>query len=92
MSAQNGRIERLIRTIMTFMRSLLAFARLSNRCWAYAAMHSVDLHYWTDGVHDTVLPYMQFYGWPEPVTNMKPFGCPAWVLLPQDLLNKLVGT
>jgi transposase InsO family protein len=88
-SAQNGRVERLMRTIMSIVRSLLACAKLSNRFWAFAAMHAFDMHNWSVSAHGTMSPFARFYGRPVPKLNMKPFGCDAWVLLPHEHLKKL---
>ena len=59
-SAQNGRVERLMRTIMTIVRSLLSCAKLSNRFWAFAAMHAFDMHNWLVSAHATMSPFARF--------------------------------
>ena len=88
-SQQNGKIERFMRTIMTLVRALLACAGLSTRFWAYAALLAVDIHNWTVQAHAKISPYTKFYGRPVPSVQLRPFGSPAWVLLPHENVKKL---
>ena len=87
-SVQNPRAERMMRSVMTTVRALLRDSRLSARFWPYAAMLAVDMHNWSVNAQKKMSPFERFHG-RKPVTkHIKPFGSPAWLLLPHEHLRK----
>eukprot|EP00794_Sanderia_malayensis_P014530 gene14530-biopygen11634 len=87
---QNGVAERLNRTLMESTRSMLHHAKLPLRFWAKALNTAVYLRNRSPTVALSGLtPYECMYGKKPDVSNLKVFGCKAFVHVPKERRTKL---
>ena len=87
---QNGVAERLNRTLVEMMRSMLADSELPKSFWAEALATAVYLRNQspTKPVEGKT-PYEAIYGEKPKVENLRVFGCTAYSLIPKDEQHKL---
>jgi hypothetical protein len=76
---QLARIERQWRTLADGAKSLLLAAHLHDRFWGHAflAMIYVRNRSWASGAN--VIPYTALHGCNPDLSNLRTFGCPAYV-------------
>ena len=87
---QNGVTERLNRTLVEMMRSMLADSELPKSFWAEALATAIYLRNRspTKPVEGKT-PYEAIYGEKPKVENLRVFGCTAYSLIPKDERHKL---
>ena len=87
---QNGVAERLNRTLVESVRSMIFHANLTPEFWAEAASTAVYLHNRspTTSLSNTT-PYECWFGKKPDVSNLKVFGCIAYYHVPQAERRKL---
>ncbi|KAK3746619.1 hypothetical protein QZH41_003126 [Actinostola sp. cb2023] len=87
---QNGVAERLNRTLVESVRSMLVQAKLPQKFWVEALNTAVYLH---NRSHTRSLegltPYEAWTGSKPDVSNLKCFGCTAYAHIPKDERKKL---
>ncbi|SOV08274.1 uncharacterized protein UDID_17337 [Ustilago sp. UG-2017a] len=84
-SAQNGRAERMIRSLQEKMRAMLVQRSVPKELWPYAIMaagHTLNL---TPSTEANRIPYEDFYRKSAHglAKQLRVFGCLAWVHLPR---------
>jgi hypothetical protein len=86
---QLARIERQWRTLADGAKSLLLAARLHDRFWGHAllAMIYVRNRSWAAGAN--VIPYTALHGHNPDLSNLRTFGCPAYVHIDSSQRAKL---
>lgn len=78
--AQNGVAERMNRTIVEAARSMMCHANMPQSFWAEAVSTAVYLRNRSPTVSvKGVTPYQQWFGQKPDVSNLKVFGCVAYV-------------
>ena len=88
--AQNGVAERMNRTIVESARSMLSHSNLSNEFWAEAINTSVYLRNRCPSVAlSDVTPYECLFNEKPDVSNLRIFGCMAYVHIPECQRKKL---
>ena len=87
---QNGVSERMNRTLMETVRSMLADSRLPHRFWAEALSTAVYLinRSPTKSLSDET-PFEAWHGKKPNVKHLRVFGCSAYIHIPKDERNKL---
>ena len=87
---QNGVAERLNRTLVESVRSMLADAQLPHKFWAEALSTAVFLRNlsFTSAVPE-ITPLQAWSGKKPSVNNLKVFGCAAYSHIPKDERGKL---
>ncbi|KAJ1570498.1 hypothetical protein NDA11_000240 [Ustilago hordei] len=85
-SAQNGRAERMIRSLQEKMRAMLVQRSVPKELWPYAIMaagHTLNL---TPSTEANRVPYEDFYRKSAHglAKQLRVFGCLAWVHLPRE--------
>lgn len=86
---QNGTAERLNRTIMEKVRAMLADSGLPAKMWAEAAVTANYVRLRSPAAGRAKTPWELFYGSPPDVSNLRIFGCTAYVLVPREKRTKL---
>lgn len=87
---QNGVAERLNRTLVESVRSMLVHAKLPRKFWVEALNTSVYLHNRSPTrALDGQTPYEAWTGLKPDVSNLKCFGCTAYAHIPKDERKKL---
>ncbi|CAA0828253.1 Uncharacterized mitochondrial protein AtMg00710, partial [Striga hermonthica] len=82
-SQQNGRAERKHRHILDTVRALLISAQCPDRFWGEAALTAVyAINRLPSSVIRDVSPFERLYGQSPDYTQLRPFGCACFVLLP----------
>jgi transposase InsO family protein len=82
-SAQNGLSERVIRTTMDDMRTLLRDSGLSHSYWAEAAAYSIDTrNIIPSRRHPNRIPLEIFSGIRQDVAHLRVFGSKCWAKIP----------
>ena len=86
----NSVAERENRTIMEGVRSCLHQARINIRLWVEAVQYLV---YTLNRTGTIILfdytPFEAYFGVPQSVAHLRPFGCPTFVHIPAPLRRKL---
>jgi transposase InsO family protein len=87
---QNGVAERMNRTLMEMVRTVLLSARLSPPFWAQALLYAAHTRnrLITKAV-DGMTPHEAWTGTKPDISTLRPFGCVAYVHIPSALRNKL---
>ena len=88
---QNGRVERMIRTIMEKSESMRLHACIPQSWWEFLVEHATHVY------NRTLLrclnwqtPYQLLYGDKPSIGHLKVFGCGAYVFIPAEICkNKL---
>jgi hypothetical protein len=85
---QNGRIERVWRTIETMARGMLKRAQLPISYWSAAMAHATYIknRIWSSRVNG--IPYELYTGKAADLSELKIFGCPAYAHIPSDIRKK----
>lgn len=86
---QNGRAERLNRTLQERMIAMLTDAELDVELWAEAANTANYIRNRSPAAGVSRTPWEMFYGVKPDVSNMRVFGCVAFVQTPKELRRKL---
>src|SRR5579863_6539269 len=87
---QNGRAERFNQTIMDKAESMRHDACLPDKWWNFAIEHTVRLYNRTFMERLKKSPFEAMHGSPPDLSNLKIFGCGAYVFLPSEIRkNKL---
>jgi len=87
---QNGVSERMNRTIMEKARSMLLEARLPESFWAEAVNTAVYLHNRSPTRSlEGVTPYEAWNGFRPDLSNLRVFGCDAYLFVPDEKRGKL---
>ena len=87
-SQLNGRAERMWRTVVSLARSMLAGAGMKDVYWDYAMEYAVHILNRTVGDGISMTPYEALYGEKPDLSNLRVFGCAAYVKVPEDLRHK----
>ncbi|KAF5332827.1 hypothetical protein D9611_005489 [Ephemerocybe angulata] len=87
---QNGKAERYIRTIQDDMHTLLAGSLLPTSYWADAVLTAVYVQNRcpTSTLPANVTPFERMYGSKPDVSNLRVFGCLAWLHIPSERKSK----
>ena len=87
---QNGVAERLNRTLIESVRSMLSDLKLPKRLWAEALSTATYLHNRspTNAVQK-MTPYEAWMGMKPNVSHLRVFGCDAYSHVPKDERNKI---
>lgn len=88
-SQQNGVAERLNRTIMEKVRSMLADSKRSTKLWAEAAATANVLRNRSPSQGKTKTPWELFFGVKPDISGLRVFGCTAYVQVPAHQRRKL---
>lgn len=80
---QNGRAERLNRTLVMKARSLLADSKLSQEWWVEAVLNANLLRNCSPSANLPMTPYEAFWGKKPDVSYFRVFGSTALVLIPK---------
>lgn len=80
---QNGKAERLNRTLLTTTRALLTDSPLGKSFWGEALQTANYLRNVTPVSGKTAVPYTSMFGVKPDLSHLRQFGCPAYVLTPK---------
>ena len=88
---QNGRAERVIRTIEGRVRSMLSAARAPRTLWGEAALACAYLFMRTPSrsLPGKMTPYEAVYGRKPDLLNLRVWGCRCFARIPTELQTKL---
>ena len=86
---QNGRVERINRTLMDRGRALLIDSELPNTLWAEALMTGLRIYNVTLPVRQPATPFELFWKRRPAVAALRVFGCKAYVQKPAHQRKKL---
>src|SRR5258708_26796875 len=88
---QNGRAERIIRTLMEKAESMCLQAYIPQSWWEFLVEHATHVYNRTPlRRHNWQTPYQLLYGDKPSVEHLKIFGCGAYVFIPAEVRkNKL---
>jgi hypothetical protein len=87
---QNGVSERMNRTLVETVRSMLADSRLPHRFWAEALSTAAYLiNRSPTKTLDGKTPFQAWYGKKPNVNHLRVFGCSAYIHVPKDKRKKL---
>eukprot|EP00892_Ulva_mutabilis_P000512 jgi/Ulvmu1/10461/UM063_0017.1 len=86
---QNGRAERLNRTLMEKVRAMIHEFCLAPEFWAEALETAWYVRNCVPSVGQTVCPHTLFYGKAPDVRGLRVFGCIAYVHVPNAKCKKL---
>ena len=89
---QNGKAERMNRTVIESTRAMLHHAKMPLKFWAEALNTAVYLRNRSPTTAlDGITPYECFHGEKPDVSNLRVFGCKAFVHVPKEKRSKLEG-
>ncbi|GAX82386.1 hypothetical protein CEUSTIGMA_g9814.t1 [Chlamydomonas eustigma] len=86
---QNGKAERLNRTLVERVRSMLHSSQVSKNLWAEAVVTANRIRNCSPTTGHTKTPWELFYNVKPDVSNMRIFGSIAYVQTPKELRKKL---
>lgn len=86
---QNGKAERLNRTLMDKVRPMLVDGGLPKALWAEALATAVHVRNRSPTTGKALTPWELFFGEKPDVSHLRTFGARAWALTPKALRNKL---
>lgn len=86
---QNGKAERLNRTLMDRARAMLIDSGLPNNLWAEAVRTANYIRNRSPVSNKSVTPFEAFHGIKPDVSDMRVFGATAYALTPKTLRHKL---
>ena len=85
---QNGRAERFNRTISDKAQAMRFQAHLPESYWEFATSHAVYIYNRTPmACHNFKTPYELLNKSKPDISNIRVFGCGAYVYLPEDVRN-----
>jgi hypothetical protein len=79
---QNGRAERINRTLIEKTRALLMEKDLPKELWAAAIQAAAHIHNATPAARQEMTPHQMFNGKPADTSRLRVFGCLAYSLTP----------
>ena len=84
-STQNGRAERMIRSLQERMRAMLVQRSVSKELWPYAVMAAAHTLNLTPSANANKIPHEEFYSKTAHglAKQLRVFGCLAWIHLPK---------
>lgn len=90
---QNGIAERMNRTLMDMVRCMLIQSGLPDEFWFHALSHATNVRNRIPNTSTTKAksPYELFYDKKADISFLKPFGCAAWVHIPQQRRRGKLG-
>ena len=86
---QNGKAERLNRTLLDKARSMLADARLPSQLWGEAVVTANYLRNRSPAAGKTATPWELFFGSRPSVSHLRVFGAKAFAQIPKEKRGKL---
>ena len=86
---QNGTAERMNRTLMEKVRSMLHHSKLPLRFWAEALMVATHVRNCSPTCTFDETPYERWYKEKPDVSNLRVFGCKAYARIPDEKRKKL---
>ena len=88
---QNGRAERVMRTIQGRMRAMMVTVDAPFNLWGEAALACTYLFLRTPSVSlpACITPYEAFYGRPPDMSNLRVWGCRCFARVSSELQTKL---
>lgn len=86
---QNGRAERLNRTLLEGCRALLLDRQMPRTLWPYAMETAAYLHNLVPSGGDKMTPHELFFGKKPDVSHLRVLGCKATVHIPSKKRDKL---
>ena len=86
---QNGKAERLMRTIQEGIKTVLIDAELPMVFWALAASFITHVRNRVIPSMKNSTPYELFYDDKPSLTSMRPFGCKVFIYQPKETRGKL---
>ena len=88
---QNGRAERMNRTLVEAARAMLRASRLPNKYWGESISTSAYIRNRcpTSAFTTSMTPYEAWFNEKPDISNMRTFGCDAYVHVPNLLRKKL---
>ncbi len=86
---QNGKAERLNRTLMEKVRAMLADSSLPKALWGEAIVTATLLRNLSPFKDNEKTPYEMFYGKTPDVARLRTFGCKVYVHTPKEKRGKL---
>lgn len=81
---QNGKAERINRTLQEMARCMLADAQLPNMLWAEAINTANFIRNITLRPSKDIVPYKEFWGVDPTYANLRVFGSKAYALIPKQ--------
>ena len=89
---QNGKAERMNRTLIESTRAMLHRAKMSSKFWAEALNTAVYLRNRSPTTAlEGITPYECFHGEKPDVSNLRVFGCKAFAHVPKEKRSQLEG-
>ena len=88
----NGKAERLNRTLMEKTRAMLSEANLPESLWGEAITTANYLRNRSPTANKDRTPWELFFGKKPDLSNLRPFGCEAFVHIPKKKRSKLGDT
>ena len=88
---QNGKAERLNRTLLDRVRAMLEDSGLPKTLWAEAATTASYLRNRAPAAGRSCTPWEAFFGNKPDVSHLRVFGARAYALQPKELRRKLVS-
>jgi hypothetical protein len=85
---QNGRAERINRTLLERARAMLLESQLPKEFWAAAVRVAAVLHNYTPAADQKLTPHELFHGAPPDTTRLRVFGCKAYAMIPKEKRKK----
>ena len=86
---QNGKAERLNRTLLDRVRAMLEDSKLPKTLWAEAAVTASYLRNRAPAAGRSCTPWEAFFGNKPDVSHLRVFGARAYALQPKELRRKL---
>ena len=86
---QNGKAERLNRTLLDRVRAMLEDSKLPKTLWAEAATTASYLRNRAPAAGRSCTPWEAFFGNKPDVSHLRVFGARAYALQPKELRRKL---
>ncbi len=86
---QNGKAERLNRTLLEKTRSMMAATDLPQTMWAEAAVTANYLRNRSPTANRDATPFELFFGTKPDVSHLRTFGARTFSLIPSELRSKL---
>ena len=86
---QNGKAERLNRTLVEKVRAMLYDAKLPKKFWAEAIVTANYTRVRSPTSGSTITPYEAFHGAKPDVSNLRVFGATAYAHTPKEKRRKL---
>ena len=80
---QNGVAERLNRTLLGTVRTMLREAQVSKEWWVYAVITANYLRNRSPATGQNSTPYQLWTGEKPSLAHLRVWGCTAWVLIPR---------